>query len=143
MSEDLEPGSEVRLIESRDILVHRINARCEVERLKYITPGDGMMLTYREKQVQAEVLNALGQEVVEALTPEQAIASYPTIAASVGYEAETLWGCAQLVLSTYSQFALLSYAIERQRLVCKKAVLDAASDVEAQDIYDAIEWSFV
>jgi hypothetical protein len=144
MSEDA-PEVEVpaaRVIHDRETLLRLVNNMCEVERLKYITPGDGMMLTYREKQYQAQALVALGQEAVEALTPEQAVAQYPTIAASVGYEAETLWDCAQLILSTYQQFALLSYAIERTRLVCKQAVSEAATDEAAQDVYDAIDWTF-
>jgi hypothetical protein len=132
---------QARLPEVKVDLCRKIDAAAEVRRLKYITPGDGMALTYREKFSQAAAVNALGEAAANALTPEQRLASYPTLAASVGIEHATFWGCAQLVLSKFAQFAALSYTIETTRLAGKKAI-DAALTIEsAHAAYEAIVWT--
>ncbi|HAF39538.1 MAG TPA: hypothetical protein DCG72_11185 [Gammaproteobacteria bacterium] len=109
-------------------------------RLKYVTPGDGMMMTYREKLEQAEQAVAQGQAAIDALTTEEETAAYPTLSASVGIEAATLWDCAQLVLTTYQQWAVLSNAIEKTRLAGKKAISDAGNVDDVKTAYDAINW---
>ena len=109
-------------------------------RLKYITPGDGMMMTYREKLEQAEHANAQGQAAIDAMTTVEGEAAYPTLSASVGIEADSLWDCAQLVLTTYQSWATLSHNIEKIRLAGKKAIDDAASVDDVRTAYQSIDW---
>tara|TARA_S200002703_G_scaffold84262_1_gene72671 strand:- start:316 stop:885 length:570 start_codon:yes stop_codon:yes gene_type:complete len=118
----------------------RVDDDAERIRQKYITRGDGMAITYREKLEQAEQAIAQGQAAIDALTTEEQIAAYPTLAASVGIEGATLWDCAQIVLVKYQQWAGLSHAIEKIRLAGKKAINDAETVEAVQAAYDAVDW---
>jgi len=116
-----------------------IDAAAETCRLKYITPGAGMAMTYQEKFAQAEAVDAMGDVAANALTAEERIAQFPVLSASVGIEAQTLWDCAQLVLARYAAWALLANQIEALRLA-GKAAIDAAGDVEAARAASVITW---
>lgn len=118
----------------------RVDAEAEAVRMKYLTPGYGMALTYREKLEQAEQVAAQDQAAIDALTSQEEVAAYPTLSASVGVEASTLWDCAQLVLSKYQQWALLSHEIERIRMTGKKAISEADTAEAVQAAYSAIDW---
>lgn len=109
-------------------------------RLKFISPGDGMQMTYREKLEQAHGVNAMGEAAANALTPEQSAAQFPTLAASVGIEGASLWAVAQLVLTKYAEFAQISFFVERKRLGEKKAIGEATSVAQVKSIYDAVIW---
>lgn len=117
-----------------------VDVQAERIRLKYITRGDGMVMTYREKLEQAEQAVAQGQSAIDALSTEEEKAAYPTLSASVGIEADTLWECANLVLSTYQQWANISYEIEKIRLSAKKAINEAVTVEDVHAAYDAIDW---
>lgn len=117
-----------------------VDADAERTRLKYITPGDGMQMTYREKFEQAQGVNAMGETAANALTEQQRLASFPTLAASVGTEAVSLWAAAQLVLQKYTQFAQLSYVIESKRLSGKKAISEASTAEAVKAAYEAVTW---
>ncbi len=136
-----EPAPAPSLPDVISSLNHRIDSDAENIRLKYITPGDGMGMTYREKFEQAELVNEIGETSANALSSEERIAAYPTLAASVGLEAATLWECAQLVRSNYAQFAQLSNKIEKTRLSGKASVSAATTPAEAQAAYEAIQWT--
>lgn len=122
-------------------LISQVDFDAELVRLKHITPGDGMAMTYREKFEQAELVNEIGETAANALSEAERIAAYPTLAASVGLEAATLWECAQLVRAKYAQFAQLSHVIEKTRLSGKSAVSAATTVAEAQAAYEAITWT--
>jgi len=124
----------------RTIYRNRVEEDAERVRLRYITPGAGMAMTYTEKHQQAQAVEVLGEAAANALTPEQRTAQFPTLAASVGIEAPTLWGCALLVIQKYEQFAQLSGAIERTRLLAKKAISDASDPAAVVAAYGAITW---
>lgn len=117
----------------------KIDVDAETSRLKYITPGAGQAMTYREKFDQAEAVDAMGEQAANALTEQERVAQFPVLAASVGIEAQTLWECAQLVLTKYQEWAMLAYQIEALRLAGKAAV-DAAQDVEAARAASVIAW---
>lgn len=117
----------------------KIDADAEASRLNYITPGAGQAMTYREKFDQAEAVDAMGEQAANALTVQERVAQFPVLAASVGIEAQTLWDCAQLVLTKYQEWAMLAYQIEALRLAGKAAV-DAAGDVEAARAASVIAW---
>lgn len=119
---------------------NRVEEDAERIRLRYITPGAGMAMTYAEKHLQAQAVESLGEPAANALSPEQRASQFPTLAASVGIEAPTLWGCALLVIQKYEQFAQLSGAIERARLVGKKAIGDASDHAAVMAAYGAITW---
>ena len=112
----------------------RIDADAEAIRLRYVTPGAGMAMTYREKLEQAENVLASGQDAADALSGEDARSAYPTLAASIGIEGETLWACAQLV------WAKVSHDIEKARLGGKSAVAASSDHDSARAAYAAVTW---
>ena len=122
-------------------LRRRVDADAETQRLRYIPPGNGMQMTYAEKFAQAHAVQGLGKEAADAIKPENGIAQFPTLAASVGLEAATLWDCANLVLAKYAKFSALSNGIERKRLQGKKDIAAAKDVASAQAIYEAIVWT--
>ena len=124
----------------KSIYRNRVEEDAERIRLSYITPGAGMAMTYTEKHQQAQAVEAIGEAAANAMTPEQRAAQFPTLAASVGIEAPTLWQCAALVIQKYEQFALLSGAIERARLTAKKGISDASDQAGVIAAYEAITW---
>ncbi len=139
-------------------LSRQVDDDAEAFRMKILTPGAGMAMTYREKLDQAtscmtkSMIEPEGEEPrlqtdaerkaeIDALTPEQQVAMYPTLAASVGLEAATLWDVANLVASKAEQWASLSYMIESKRLGGKSAIDQATTLEDVQAAYDAITWS--
>tara|TARA_R110000772_G_scaffold223785_2_gene334376 strand:+ start:52 stop:573 length:522 start_codon:yes stop_codon:yes gene_type:complete len=118
----------------------KVDSDAETYRLNFITAGDGMAMTYREKFEQAKSANAAGQVEVDALYAATGIATYPTLAASVGIEAATIWDVAQLVIGKAEAWADLSYLIEKSRLSGKAAIDAATTDVEVRAAYDAVTW---
>lgn len=124
----------------RPTLVQRLYADAERVRLKYLTPGAGMVLTYQEKKAQADSVIAMGQVAANALA-NHGSAEFPTLSASVPAEAANLYAAAQLVIERYQQFAALSRVIESTRLNGKNAIVAAPSDATAVAAYEAITWS--
>ena len=122
-------------------LSRRVDVDAETYRLRYITPGDGMQMVYAEKFAQAQGVLGLGEKAADALSKDDREAQFPTLSASIGIEAETMWACAQLVLLKYAQFAQLSLRIERTRLEGKRAVALASDVTAAQAAYEAITWT--
>lgn len=122
-------------------LLVKLDDDAERVRLRYITPGAGMAMTYNEKFAQAQGVNAIGKEAANAMSQQEREAQFPTLSASVGLEAATLWDCAQLVLQKYAQFAALSLFIERTRLSGKKAIAEAQTADAAKAAYEAIKWT--
>lgn len=121
-------------------LSKQVDADAEVVRLKYITPGAGMVLTYQEKHAQARAVNQIGEAAANALTDAERFDLFPTLAASVGTEAVTLWSAAQTVIQCYEAYADISYGIERARLAAKKAISEATTAAAARAVYEAITW---
>lgn len=117
-----------------------VDDAAEACRLSYFTPGAGMALTYVEKFAQAQAVAAMGEAAANALSHEDREAQFPTISASLGIEAPTLWACAQLVLTKYAQFAAMSLYIERARLSGKAAITAAATADGVREAYAAVTW---
>lgn len=118
----------------------KIDDDAERVRLRYITPGAGMAMTYQEKFAQAQAVSAMGQQTANAMSEAEQLEQFPTLAASVGIEAATIYECAALVLARYAAFAALSHTIERARLAGKAAV-NAASTVQGvRAAYEAVAW---
>lgn len=121
-------------------LAVRIDGDAEAVRLRYVTPGAGMAMTYREKLEQAENVLAGGQELADGLSEGEARSAYPTLAASIGIEADTLWQCAQLVWAKYQAWAQISHDIEKARLAGKAAVAASSDHDSARAAYAAVTW---
>jgi hypothetical protein len=118
----------------------KVDSDAESARLRFITGGAGMGMTYQEKFAQAQGVSAMGEQAANAMSQEDREAQFPTLSASVGIEAPTLWDAAQLVLQKYTEFVQLSLVIERTRLA-GKAAIKAASDVQGvRAAYEAIAW---
>ena len=127
----------------KTLLASRVDADAGNIRQKFISTGVGMELTYSEKFAQAQAVHALGEAAATALSPAERVSQFPTLDASVGIEAATIWDCAQLVLAKYTQFAALSHVIERIRLQGKKNISAATDIAAAQAAYEAISWTTV
>ena len=137
------PASAIQTTSSLDVkttLCQQVDEAAETVLQRYITPGSGMAMVYQEKMAQALAVAALGEAAANAMSAADREAQYPTLSASVGIEAATLWGCAQLVLTKYTQFATLSLSIERSRLQGKAAIKAAATESEAVAAHSAIAW---
>lgn len=132
----VEPG----IAATRQFYMSQVDVDAENVRLRYITPGSGMAMTYQEKFAQAQAVSAMGETAANSMSVEDREAQFPTLSASVGIEAATLWGAAQRVLTAYAAFAQLSLVIERARLSGKKAVSDASDAAGVRAAYEAITW---
>ena len=128
------------LARAKESALARIDAKAETVRLRYITPGAGMAMTYQEKFAQANAVAGLGEAAANAMSEADRLEQFPTLAASVGIEAATLWECAQLVLAKYTAFAALSYTIERARLSGKSAISAATTVQGVADAEGAVAW---
>lgn len=123
----------------KDKLKARVDDDAERVRLRYITPGVGMAMTYNEKKDQAVAVLAMGEATANALAKHGA-AEFPTLSASVPIEAPSLYAAAQLVIAKYEAWAAISRGIEFTRLKAKKAISDASDAAAAQAAYEAITW---
>ena len=122
-------------------LKRKVDDDAEAARLRYVTPGAGMAMTYSEKHAQARAVLALGEAGANALTEAERQDQFPVLAVSVGIEASTLWACAGLVIARYEAFADIAGVIERTRLLGKKAISDASDAAGARAAYGAIAWT--
>lgn len=136
-----ESANTPSLSDTKARLCATIDMDAETARRRYITPGAGMAMTYQEKYAQARAVDALGEAAANALSEVEYTAQFPTLAASVGIEANTLWACAQLVIDKYEAWATISNVIESTRLTGKKAVGDAADVDAARTAYGAVVWT--
>lgn len=118
----------------------KIDADAEGCRLRYISPGSGQAMTYLEKHNQAVAVHEMGETAANALSENDRKATFPTLAASVGVEADTLWECSQIVLARYLAFVNISHDIERIKLVNKKLISLASDAAAARAAYEAITW---
>jgi len=121
-------------------LMARVDADAETARLRYITAGAGMAMTYAEKKDQALAVLQMGEAAANALANNGA-AEFPTLSASVPLEAPSLYAAAQLVIGKYEQWAALSRVIETTRLAGKKSISDASDVASARAAYEAIVWT--
>lgn len=108
-----------------------INEAAETCRLKYITPGDGQMMTYLEKISQARACLA-------AQSPDPS--EYPLLAAEIDITAPTLVGVAEIVVAAYNQWLVIGSAIEAIRRAANVAVAAAETRAEIHSVLDHLEW---
>lgn len=118
----------------------KIDADAEACRGKFITLGSGQILTYMEKHNQAVAVHEMGETAANAMSETDRQATFPTLSASVGVEAPTLWECSQIVLSRYLALMNASFVIEQTRLVNKKLISLASDAAAARAAYEAITW---
>lgn len=119
------------LTEIKLALKRQIDADAEVERLKYITPGNGQAMTYQQKVDEARAFKA-------ASDPQAS--DYLILASEVGITAETLAEVADIVLAAFAQWQQIGAAIEGIRLGAKRDIDAAADEAAARAIADAIVW---
>lgn len=130
---------EIRLPLIKAGLSRRVDDDAERERLRYITPGAGMAMTYQEKKDQAVAVIAMGEAAANAL-PNNGAQEFPTLSASVPVEASSLYAAAQVVIARYEAWAAISRGIELARMNGKKSISDASDAAAAQAAYEAITW---
>lgn len=108
-----------------------VDSLAEVERLKYITPGNGQAMTYQQKVTEAQGFKA-------ATNPQPE--DFPMLSSEVGITAPTLDEVADIILAAYGQWQLIGAAIEAIRLGAKRDIDAATDEAAAQAVVDAIEW---
>lgn len=118
-----------------------IDNTAEEIRARYATPHAGMVMTYQEKFACANAVDQMGKEAANALSLNEATQKFAVLAASVGVEAETLWDCAQVVITKYNQWTMLANAIERTRLSAKKSINESASVEAALAAFEDAKWT--
>lgn len=131
------------LDEIKSALKAGVDAHAELIRSIVMTGGPGQAMTYLEKHNQSQAVIELGEAAANALSEQDRRQQFPTLAASVGIEAASLFACAQLVTTRYETWADLSYEIERARLMGKKSIGDASDAAAARAAYEAITWPSV
>nr|WP_282188626.1 hypothetical protein [Brucella tritici] len=109
----------------------KIDADAEIERLKYITPGNGQAMTYQQKVTEAQAFKA-------AASPVEA--DYPILSSEVGITAETLGEVADTVLAAFAQWQQIGAAIESIRLGAKRDIDAAQDEAAARAVVNAIVW---
>jgi len=126
---DMDPSLTLDAIKAA--LKTSIDQAAEAERLKYITPGDGQVMTYQQKVAEAQAFK-------DATDPQPA--DYPLLMSEVGITASTLADMADIVLAAFAQWQLIGAAIEGIRLGAKRDIDAAADEAAARAIVNAIEW---
>jgi hypothetical protein len=110
-------------------LKQRIDIEAENARLKYITPGSGQALEYREAADEATRWAELSGQGV-----------YPMLQASVDAgEAPNLAAAAAMISQRENAYAIIGATIRRLRLSAKRAV-DEATDVATANAAAVVEW---
>lgn len=125
-----EPAPVIDLEWLKGELSKSIDSQAEEIRLRFITPGAGMAMTYQEKLAQARAFQANGG------APED----YPFLAASIGIEAPDLASVAAVVVNRYTAWAQIGAQIEAVRLSAKKAIAEAADVASTRAAAEGIDW---
>ena len=100
-----------------------IDAEAEIERQKYLTPGEGQAMTYQEKAREVEAYRA-------ASDPKES--DYPFLMAGIGVNGSTLAEVVDTVEARRDLWVQLGSAIEQKRELAKLAVDQATSEDEAK-----------
>lgn len=137
------PKKEPTLDEAKAQAIERIEHKAERKRLQYITPGAGMALTYLEKRDQAEQVIRMGEEEANRMSELEILEAYPTLAATIGVDAPTLWEVANLVMLKAHAWANKSFEIEILRANGKKAIDEAGTVEGVNGALDAIDWDAI
>lgn len=117
------------LDETKRALVLQIDSQAEMARLRFITPGSGQALEYREAAEEAARYDATGGQ-----------GSYPMLQASVDAgEAANLGAAAALVSQREAAWAAIGAEIRRLRIKAKRDVA-AASDATAARAAAQVTW---
>lgn len=109
----------------------KVDAAAEIERLRYITPGEGQAMTYQQKVDEARTFK---------LASNPQVADYPVLFSEVGITAPTLAEVADIVLAAFAQWQKIGAAIESIRLGAKRDINAAEDEATAFSILDAVTW---
>ena len=118
----------------------RIDYDAEEHREALFSPGAAQMFVYIEKHAQAGAVDEMGEAAANALPPDQIMAQFPLLAASIGFGAVTLWGTAQLVIHKYETTIETLAKIELARLSGKHAVSSAVSEADVLSALAGVRW---
>lgn len=119
----------ISLATLKTVLRETIDGEAERTRLKYITPGTGQALEYRETAEEAARYVATG-----------GAGSYPMLQASVNAgEATSLANAAAIVTEREAAWAAIGATIRQKRIAAKRAVAEAQT-AEAAKAAAVVEW---
>lgn len=118
----------------QSVLISKLNNDAERVRLKSITPGFGMTMTYNEKKLEAEAFLA-----DDTLTS----AEVPHIFMEAEVDEVTPFEKAVEIVSIYEQWKQLSAMIEEVRMTGKRAIRESTTVAEARSAYYGLDWSVI
>lgn len=122
----------VDLADTQATLTQRLDNAAEAKRQQSLTGGAGQALVYQQK---------LAEALAFAGDANPVAANYQLLAASVGIEASSLAGVADLVRARAAQWKMAAARIEAARLSGKAAVAAAKTVDQAVAAYAALVWS--
>lgn len=128
------------LDDARARLIAAIDADAENVRMARMTPGVGMAKVHEQKLAEAQIVQAMGYDVADALSPAEAASRFPMLSVSVGVEAGSLSEIARIVIGKHERFVGFARSVEQARIAAKTAVRSAATVDAARAAYSAVKW---
>ncbi|KAB2768632.1 hypothetical protein [Brucella anthropi] len=117
--------------EIKSMLKAEVDSAAEIERLKYITPGNGQAMTYQQKVTEAQAFKA---------TTNPQDMDYPMLSSEVGITAEAISEVADVVLAAFAHWQQIGAMIESIRLGAKRDIDAAEDEAAARAVVDSVEW---
>lgn len=124
------PIPPVDLSEIKASLKVEVDRLAELERLRYITPGNGQAITY-----QAKATEALRYEETEGA------GDYPLLSQEIGITGANLSDVAAVVLGMYNQWLAVGGLIEKARLSTKHAIDLAETESAARSAFSSLDFN--
>lgn len=124
-------GIQTTFLTYKSHAINFVNSEAERERGKFITPGDGQMMTYMEKIDQARSCLLTGSQVAE---------NYPMLAAEVGITGTTLDEVATIVVSAYDRWLAVGSKIEATRRAANVAIESAGTRETVLSVLRDLVW---
>lgn len=129
-----------RMMFIRSSLTESMDRLAEDIRMRHLTPGNGMTLTYIEKLSEARGASDLDDNLIKSWNATESEYKFPVLSASVDVEAGSLLDVVKLILSRHSYLSNLFMNVERVRLMGRRDVISASTPDEAKEIFRKLVW---
>lgn len=118
------------------------NIAAEQARLRFLTPGGGKMMSYRDKLDEAvDLLTAFPTaNDFDTADPAPAPGTWPILESEVGHKGNTAWEVADLIHTTYQAWKIIEGQINATNLQAKVDLDAATTEREAEELLRALSW---
>ena len=120
-----------------EVLLKRVDDKCEEARSKILTDSITMSTIYAEKKSEAKDYLAQGYKAGSNPAPE---GQYPLMEASVGVDGDNLDEVSMTIITKSKDFIKIAAAIESQRLKVKKQIRNASDISSKKAVFDNVVW---